>query len=176
MTAQATAKSATDIDRDLAAAGIGLLVSTTEVAKAAETMLRRRYKWAPSEDADMLVAIGGDGFMLQTLHEMLEGGIPAAGVRDEPRHRRLPDERLADRPARRAHRRRPRRSSVAPLNMTATTVSGRVMTHAAINEVSLLRETRQTAKIEVSVNGRVGDARTGLRRRAGGDPGGLDRL
>ena len=44
---------------------------------------------------------------------------------------------------------------VAPLNMTATTVGGRVLTHAAINEVSLLRETRQTAKIEVSVNGRV---------------------
>ena len=38
-------------------------------------MLRRRYDWAPIEEADTLVALGGDGFMLQTLHEMLEGGI-----------------------------------------------------------------------------------------------------
>src|SRR4029078_2550417 len=44
---------------------------------------------------------------------------------------------------------------VAPLEMRATTVSGQVFTYAAINEVSLLRETRQTAKIEISVNGRV---------------------
>ncbi len=44
---------------------------------------------------------------------------------------------------------------VAPLEMEATTVSGETFTHAAINEVSLLRETRQTAKIEISVNGRV---------------------
>jgi NAD+ kinase len=44
---------------------------------------------------------------------------------------------------------------VAPLQMTARTVGGESFTHAAINEVSLLRETRQTAKIEVSVNGRT---------------------
>jgi NAD+ kinase len=44
---------------------------------------------------------------------------------------------------------------VAPLTMTATTIGGEVFSHAAINEVSLLRETRQTAKIEVLVNGRV---------------------
>ena len=44
---------------------------------------------------------------------------------------------------------------VAPLEMRATTVGGETFTHAAINEVSLLRETRQTAKIEISVNGRV---------------------
>ncbi|MEO7635549.1 MAG: NAD kinase, partial [Sphingomicrobium sp.] len=44
---------------------------------------------------------------------------------------------------------------VAPLEMRATTVGGQTFTHAAINEVSLLRETRQTAKIEISVNGRV---------------------
>jgi NAD+ kinase len=44
---------------------------------------------------------------------------------------------------------------VAPLEMRATTVKGEQFTYAAINEVSLLRETRQTAKIEISVNGRV---------------------
>jgi NAD+ kinase len=47
------------------------------------------------------------------------------------------------------------RIAVAPLQMTATTQSGDTIRHCAINEVSLLRETRQTAKIEVSVNGKV---------------------
>ena len=154
MTAQAPAKSASSADRDLAAAGIGLLASTTEVAKAAEAMLRKRYKWAPSEEAEMLVAIGGDGFMLQTLHEMLEGGIqrPVFGMNRGTVGFLMNDwriDRLAERIA------GAKAIKVAPLNMTATTVGGKVMTHAAINEVSLLRETRQTAKIEVSVNHRV---------------------
>src|SRR4030095_17077174 len=63
-------------DPDLAAAGIGLLASPTEAAQAAEKMLRRRYTWADIDDARSLVALGGDGFMLQTLHGMLEGGGP----------------------------------------------------------------------------------------------------
>ena len=47
---------------DLAGLKIGLLSSHTEVAKAAETMLRRRYTWAMEEEAETLVALGGDGF------------------------------------------------------------------------------------------------------------------
>ena len=92
--------------------------------------------------------------MLQTLHDMLEGGAAAPGVRHEPRHGRLPDERMAARRARRADRGGqgdPRRAAGDGRDH----VGGEVHTHAAINEVSLLRETRQTAKIEVLVNGRV---------------------
>ena len=48
-----------------------------------------------------------------------------------------------------------KRIIVTPLEMRATTLSGETLSHAAINEVSLLRETRQTAKLEVCVNGRV---------------------
>ena len=141
-------------DRDLAAAGIGLLASPTEAAKAAEKMLRRRYSWAETEDAQSLVALGGDGFMLQTLHGMLEGGLPrpvfgmnrgtVGFLMNEWRLDRLP-ERIAGAKAIR----------VAPLDMEAVTVGGETLRHAAINEVSLLRETRQTAKIELCVNGRV---------------------
>ena len=154
MSAHATAKSANPADRDLASAGIGLLASTTEVAKAAEAMLRKRYKWAAAEEADMLVAIGGDGFMLQTLHEMLDGGIPRPvfGMNRGTVGFLMNDwriDRLAERIA------GAKAIRVAPLTMKTTTVSGQVRTHAAINEVSLLRETRQTAKIEVSVNRRV---------------------
>ena len=74
-------------------------------------MLRARYDFAAADEAETLVALGGDGFMLQTLHAMLEGDRAQAGVRDEPRHGRLPDERLAARRPGRADRRRPRRSA-----------------------------------------------------------------
>jgi len=139
---------------DLAARGIGLLSSHTDVAKAAETLLRRRFAFAEPEEAEILVALGGDGFMLQTLHKMLEGDCPkpvfgmnrgtVGFLMNEWRIDRLPDRIAEAKPIR-----------VAPLEMKATTVGGHCFTHAAINEVSLLRETRQTAKIEISVNGRV---------------------
>jgi NAD+ kinase len=131
-----------------------LLSSHTPVAKAAEVVLRQRYQFAPAEDAEILVALGGDGFMLQTLHAMLEGDCPkpvfgmnrgtVGFLMNEWRIDHLP-ERISGAKAIR----------VAPLEMRVTTVAGHTFVHAAINEVSLLRETRQTAKIEVSVNGRV---------------------
>ena len=133
---------------------IGLLSSHTELAKAAEAMLRRRYHWASEEEAETLVALGGDGFMLQTLHHMLESGHarPVFGMNRGTVGFLMNDWRL-DRLAERIAGAKAIR--VAPLEMHATTLSGETFTHAAINEVSLLRETRQTAKIEVSVNGRT---------------------
>jgi NAD+ kinase len=139
---------------DLKSLGIGLLSSPTDVARAAVTLLGRRYEFADVNEAETLVALGGDGFMLQTLHHMLESGSPrpvfgmnrgtVGFLMNDWRIDRLP-ERIA---AAKAIR-------VAPLEMRATTVKGEQFVHAAINEVSLLRETRQTAKIEISVNGRV---------------------
>ena len=139
---------------DLAGMKIGLLSSHTEVAEAAAAMLKRRYKWANAEEAEILVALGGDGFMLQTLHKMLDAGCPkpvfgmnrgtVGFLMNEWRLDRLAERLSAAKAIR-----------VAPLQMQATTLSGEVRRHAAINEVSLLRETRQTAKIEISVNGRV---------------------
>ena len=141
-------------DRDLAAHRIGLVASTTEAAIAAEKLLRRRYHWADEDEAETLVALGGDGFMLQTLHAMLEDGHarPVFGMNRGTvgflmNEWRL--DRLTERIAAAKHIR------VAPLTMEATTVGGDTWSHPAINEVSLLRETRQTAKIEISVNGRV---------------------
>ncbi len=154
MSADLPHQSATE-RQDLTKLGIGLLSSHTEVAAAAEVMLRRRYAFAHANKAKTFVALGGDGFMLHTLHRMLEGDcahMPVFGMNrgtvgflmNEWRLDRLP-ERIAGAKAIR----------VAPLEMRVTTVSGKMFTHAAINEVSLLRETRQTAKIEISVNGRV---------------------
>lgn len=139
---------------DLRPRGIGLLTSRRESAQAAAALLRQRYSFAADAEASTFVALGGDGFMLHTLHGMLEAGrsVPVFGMNrgtvgflmNEWRLDGL-DERIAS--AKAIH--------VAPLEMRATTVSGETVTHAAINEVSLLRETRQTAKIEISVNGRV---------------------
>jgi NAD+ kinase len=139
---------------DLAQLGIGLLVSRLPGAQAAAAILRERYRWADDDAAETLVALGGDGFLLHTLHEMLESGRqrPVFGMNrgtvgflmNEWRTDALADRIAAAKPV-----------HVAPLRMTATTVNGETFTSAAINEVSLLRETRQTAKIEVLINGRV---------------------
>lgn len=139
---------------DLAGLGIGLLSSPTDVAQAAEALLRRKFAFAPVPDASTLVTLGGDGFMLQTLHQMLEAdrSTPVFGM-NRGTVGFLMNEWRIDRLAERIAAAKPIR--VAPLQMRATTVSGQVFTYAAINEVSLLRETRQTAKIEISVNGRV---------------------
>jgi NAD+ kinase len=140
---------------DLSALGVGLLSSHTDVAKAAESMLRRRFSFAGADEAATLVALGGDGFMLNTLHEMLDGSrrpVPVFGM-NRGTVGFLMNEWRIDRLRERIEGAKPIR--VAPLEMKATTVSGETFIHAAINEVSLLRETRQTAKIEISVNGRV---------------------
>ena len=133
---------------------MALLASSAEAAQAAERMLRKRYAFGTPEEADLIVALGGDGFMLHTLHEMLARGrvCPVFGM-NRGTVGFLMNEWRIDGLVERLQR--AKAFSVAPLEMTATAVSGEVVRHNAINEVSLLRETRQTAWIEVSVNGRV---------------------
>src|SRR5947209_19747639 len=59
--------------QDLTSLGIGLLSSHRKTARAGESLLRQRYAFARDDGAQTLVALGGDGFMLHTLHRMLEG-------------------------------------------------------------------------------------------------------
>ncbi|MCW1383346.1 NAD kinase [Novosphingobium sp. KCTC 2891] len=134
---------------------LALLASPTERAQDAEQALRDAYDWVPFEEADAVVVLGGDGFMLQILHQMLEQGpmMPAFGLNlgtvgflmNKYKSSRTIAERVA----------KARSIAVAPLRMEATTNTGEKASSWAINEVSLLRETRQTAKLEVSVNGKV---------------------
>ncbi len=132
-----------------------LVASSTAQAREAEVQLADMGDWVDVEEAEVIIALGGDGFMLQTLHAMLERRKPVVPVfgmnlgtvgflMNEWRHHGL-DDRLE----------RAKSFKVTPLKMTATGVDGRVHTLPAINEVSLLRETRQTAKLEVAVNDRV---------------------
>ena len=136
-------------------ARLALLASATDQAQTAAEALARAADWVPLDEADTVVVLGGDGFMLQTLHQMLDNGplIPAYGLNlgtvgflmNKHRSSREIGERVA----------RARSIDVAPLAMVATTQSGTEHRFCAINEVSLLRETRQTAKLEVTVNGKV---------------------
>ncbi|MGE4323365.1 MAG: NAD kinase [Sphingobium sp.] len=131
-----------------------LVASPTPAAKAAADRLRAAYDFVPIDQATMVIALGGDGFMLQTLHAILEGRriVPVFGMNlgtvgflmNEWRLERL-DQRLE---AAKVYK-------VNPLRMTVDTVDGERFSIPAINEVSLLRETRQTAKLEVQVNGRT---------------------
>ena len=131
-----------------------LLVSPTATAEDAAGLLRERRDWVPLDQAEMVIALGGDGFMLQTLHTMLEARriLPVFGMNlgtvgflmNEWRAKGL-DTRIAA----------AKTFNVNPLRMEAVTIEGEHVTLPAINEVSLLRETRQTAKLEVTVNGRV---------------------
>ena len=140
---------------DLARLGIGLLSSNREVAQAARALLGELYDFADADRAQSFVALGGDGFMLHTLHRILEGecrNLPVFGMNRGTVGFLMNEWRL-DGLAERIEKAKAIR--VAPLEMRATTVSGETLVHAAINEISLLRETRQTAKIEVLVNGHV---------------------
>ena len=131
-----------------------LLASPTDEAQAAVAKLRERRDWVDLAEADMVVALGGDGFMLQVLHAMLEARriLPVFGMNlgtvgflmNEWRPERL-DQRIE----------RAKRFDVNALRMEAETIDGERISLPAINEVSLLRETRQTARLELSVNGRV---------------------
>ena len=132
-----------------------LVASPTPPARAAAAALADAFDWVEPEQADVVIALGGDGFMLQTLHAMLgrrATGVPVFGMNlgtvgfmmNEWRPHDL-DGRLE----------RAKAFKVTPLSMTATGVDGNVHTLPAINEVSLLRETRQTAKLEVTVNDRI---------------------
>jgi NAD+ kinase len=131
-----------------------LLASPTAPAQHAANELLRAYDWVPVAEADQVVALGGDGFMLQTLHAMLERRriVPVFGMNlgtvgflmNDWRLEGL-DERLA--------RARPFR--VSPLAMEAVGLDGERSRLPAINEVSLLRETRQTAKLELTINDRI---------------------
>ena len=134
---------------------LALVASESDKAQEAARALGNVLDWAPLDQADAVVVVGGDGFMLQTLHQMLEGGrvIPAFGLNLGTvgflMNRYKNGEDLFERVN------KTRGFAFSPLKMEAVTQSGASETRYAINEVSLLRETRQTARIEVNVNDRV---------------------
>lgn len=136
----------------MAFARICFSASATDEARAALQSLTERYGDAPPNAADVIVALGGDGHMLQTLHEHMHRGLPIYGMNCGSVGFLMNDFGIDDLVGRLS---RAERATIYPLRMRARLVEGTEAEALAINEVSLLRETRQTAKLRISIGGRV---------------------
>jgi NAD+ kinase len=131
---------------------VAFVASDAEAAQAALLELHREYGVIAPEEAEIVVPLGGDGFMLETVHRFFGKGVAIFGM-----HRGSVGflmnpyqlDGLADRLA------TAQPVTLYPLEMTTSDVRGEVATAIAFNEVSLLRETRQGAKLKVSVDGVV---------------------
>ncbi len=131
---------------------IGFVASDVPEAQLALAALTERYGNRPVSEADAIVALGGDGLMLQTLHRFINDRIPIYGMNrgsvgflmNEYREDGL-EERLANAEISRVH----------PLSMIAYDGAGKAHKGLAINEVSLFRETYQAAKLRITVDGKV---------------------
>jgi NAD+ kinase len=135
----------------MAISRVAFVAADTPPAQESLGNLTKRYGQNDPHDADVIVALGGDGFMLEALHTYMDVHVPIFGM-----HRgtvgflmnRFDELDLLHRLDRAAL------FTLNPLRMTATTASGKVEEALAINEVSMLRQTRQAAKIRIYVDGR----------------------
>jgi len=126
--------------------------SSEERARSAAVKLRKRYGNAPIEEADVLVVLGGDGAMLETLHRGFDNGLPIYGMNrgtvgflmNEYREAAL-KKRLENAQVVKLH----------PLEMTTEDVEGNKARELCINEVALLRQTRQAAKLRISIDRQI---------------------
>jgi len=127
------------------------VASPVPEGQAALSNLRQQYRDVGPDEADIVVALGGDGFMLQTLHAFLERGKPIYGMNlgtvgflmNEYNEANLTERLAGAEPA-----------TVHPLRMRATAAAGSI-DGLAFNEVSLLRQTRQATKLRIVVDGKV---------------------
>ena len=131
---------------------IGFVASRAAIAQEALEDLSRRYGNVAPEEADVIVALGGDGFMLKTLHETEALAAPVYGMNRGTVGFLMNGFDADDLPERLALA---EVAAINPLRMRATTVTGAVRTALAINEVSLLRAGPQAAKLRIAVDGRV---------------------
>lgn len=131
---------------------IAFVASQVPEAEAAAARLAARYGNVPPEEADIIVALGGDGLMLQTAHRFLGRNTPIYGMHQGSVGFLMNEYREDDLPARLAAA---EMAEVHPLRMAATGVDGTVCAAHAINEVSLWRQSYQAAKLRISVDGKV---------------------
>ncbi len=130
---------------------LAFLASERPEAQDAKVRLERLYGSVPEADADVIVALGGDGFMLETLHRSLPSGKAIFGMNRGSvgfLMNDYQDEGLIERI------RAAGRTRIHPLAMIATMVDGTVHEALAINEVSLLRQTHQTAHLRIVIDGK----------------------
>jgi NAD+ kinase len=131
---------------------VAFVSSGSPKAQEALKLLSKRYGGALPEEADVIVALGGDGFMLETLHVYLDRQVPIYGMNrgtvgflmNEYREEGLME-----------HLDKAAETVLNPLQMIAECADGTRVEALAINEVSLLRQSRQASKIAISVDGKL---------------------
>jgi NAD+ kinase len=131
---------------------IAFVAAPTPLATESCARLVSRYGVHPIQDAQVIVALGGDGFLLETLHATLGRNLPVFGMNCGSVGFLMNVHDEADLPQRLA---RTHAAVLHPLRMHAVTQAGAVEEAVALNEVSLLRQGRQAAKIRISIDGRV---------------------
>jgi len=131
---------------------IAFVASEAEDAQEALSRLQERYEHVGTDEADVIVALGGDGFMLETLHNFIDRAVPIYGMNrgtvgflmnsysEDDLVERVDGAQL---------------TVLKPLVMIAHCVDGNAVEALAINEVSLLREKRFAAKIRILIDGTV---------------------
>lgn len=131
---------------------IAFAASDAPVAQTARAALVGRYGNAAPEEADVIVALGGDGFMLQTLHDTQTLPAPVYGMNRGTigfLMNAYSESDLVER------LQAAENEVINPLVMRATHIDGHVSTALAINEVALLRAGPQAAKLQITVDGRL---------------------
>jgi NAD+ kinase len=129
---------------------IAFLTNGTPEADAAATRLRARYGEHGLEAAQVVVALGGDGLMLQTLHRVMGMDLPVYGMNFGSvgfMMNNFSEDALTQRLA------SVQRTRIFPLSMRVRDVTGQTRQALALNEVSLFRSTYQAAKIQIIVDG-----------------------
>ena len=130
---------------------LAFVASHTDLAEKARAGLVERYGNVPLDQAEAIVALGGDGFMLETLHQILGRRVAVFGMNCGSVGFLMNEFDAEDLPGRIA---RAQEAVLHPLRMRALTRAGVEQEALALNEVSLLRQLRQAAKIRVLVDGR----------------------
>jgi NAD+ kinase len=131
---------------------VSFVSSGTVDADAAAASLRARYGHVEINAASVVVALGGDGLMLQTLHKVLPLGVPVYGM-NFGSVGFLMNDFNADDLTQRLEAAKP--TYIYPLSMEVLDSSGQRHTALALNEVSLFRATYQAVKVEVLVDGQT---------------------
>jgi NAD+ kinase len=125
--------------------------SSAPEAQGAHEALVERFGNTAAEDCDVIVALGGDGLMLQCLHQQMTLEKPIYGMNRGSIGFLMNEYRIEDLPARIEAS---ERAVIHPLIMTAVTADGSITEARAINEVSILRASYQAAKLTIFVDGR----------------------
>ncbi len=131
---------------------IAFVASSAKEASDARAQLAGRYGDCEADTADVIVALGGDGFMLESQHRFMNSGIPIFGMNKGSVGFMMNEFRLNNLPERLDGA---IRSSIHPLQMTAEDKDSRPHKALAINEVSLFRQSHQAAKLKIIVDGKT---------------------